>query len=73
MEVRGPIGGYFVWEPAFGGPLLLAAGGSGIVPLRAIPRYRGLNGSSVPVRLLYSVRRLEDAIYRDVAAGLALG
>jgi ferredoxin-NADP reductase len=50
-----------------------AAGGSGIVPLRAIPRYRGLNGSSVPVRLLYSVRRLEDAIYRDVAAGLAPG
>jgi ferredoxin-NADP reductase len=64
-EVRGPIGGYFVWEPAFGGPLLLAAGGSGIVPLRAILRYRDLIGSSVPVRLLYSVRRLEDVIYRD--------
>jgi ferredoxin-NADP reductase len=64
-EVRGPIGGYFVWEPAFGGPLLLAAGGSGIVPLRAILRYRNLIGSSVPVRLLYSVRRLEDVIYRD--------
>ncbi len=64
FEVRGPIGGYFVWEPAFGGPLLLLAGGSGIVPLRAILRYRGLIGSSVPVRLLYSSRRREDVIYR---------
>jgi ferredoxin-NADP reductase len=65
MEVRGPIGGYFVWEPAFGGPLLLVAGGSGIVPLRSILRYQGLIGSSVPVRLLYSVRRQQDVIYRD--------
>jgi ferredoxin-NADP reductase len=65
LEVRGPIGGYFVWEPAFGGPVLLLAGGSGIVPLRAILRYRDLLGSSVPARLLYSARRLEDVIYRD--------
>jgi ferredoxin-NADP reductase len=65
LEVRGPIGGYFVWEPAFGGPLLLLAGGSGIVPLRSILRYRGLIGSSVPVRLLYSSRRLADVIYRN--------
>jgi ferredoxin-NADP reductase len=65
FEVRGPIGGYFVWEPAFGGPLLLLAGGSGIVPLRSILRHRGLTGSSVPVRLLYSSRRLTDVIYRD--------
>ncbi len=64
LEVRGPIGGYFVWEPGFGGPLLLAAGGSGVVPLRAILRYRGLIGSSVPVRLLYSSRSWEDVIYR---------
>ena len=64
MEVRGPIGGYFVWEPAYGGPLLLAAGGSGIVPLRAILRYRGLTGSSVPVRLLYSSRTWSDVIYQ---------
>ena len=48
LEVRGPIGGYFVWEPTFGGPLLLLAGGSGVVPLRAMLRYRGLTGSSVP-------------------------
>jgi ferredoxin-NADP reductase len=65
MEVRGPIGGYFVWEPAMGGPLLLAAGGSGIVPLRAILRYRANLGSLVPVRLLYSSRSWPDVIYRD--------
>lgn len=64
IEVRGPVGGYFVWEPAFGGPLLLLAGGSGIVPLRSILRYRDLAGSPVPVRLLYSARRPQDVIYR---------
>jgi ferredoxin-NADP reductase len=64
LEVRGPIGGYFVWEPAVGGPLLLAAGGSGVVPLRAILRERSLAGSPVPVRLLYSSRSLQDVIYR---------
>ena len=63
FEVRGPIGGYFVWEPAFGGPLLLAAGGSGVVPLRAILRHRVRTGSQVPVRLLYSSRSWEDVIY----------
>jgi ferredoxin-NADP reductase len=65
IEMRGPIGGYFVWEPAMGGPLLLAAGGSGIVPLRAILRYRANLGSQVPVRLLYSSRSWPDVIYRD--------
>ena len=64
LEVRGPIGGYFVWEPGFGGPLLLAAGGSGVVPLRAMLRERSRSGSSVPVRLLYSSRSWEDVIYR---------
>jgi ferredoxin-NADP reductase len=64
IEVRGPIGGYFVWEPGFGGPLLLAAGGSGVVPLRAIVRERSRTGSSVPVKLLYSSRSWEDVIYR---------
>jgi ferredoxin-NADP reductase len=65
LEVRGPIGGYFVWEPGSGsgGPLLLAAGGSGVVPLRAIVREHSLAGSSVPVRLLYSSRSWEDVIY----------
>jgi len=64
LELRGPIGGYFVWGPDEGGPLLLVAGGSGIVPLRAMLRHRRLSGSNVPVRLLYSSRSLEDVIYR---------
>jgi ferredoxin-NADP reductase len=63
LEVRGPVGGYFVWEAESGGPLLLAAGGSGVVPLRAIVRHRSRAGSSVPVRLLYSSRSWEDVIY----------
>jgi ferredoxin-NADP reductase len=64
LELRGPIGGYFVWEPEDGGPLLLLAGGSGIVPLRSILRHRERAGSAVPVRLLYSSRTLDDVIYR---------
>jgi ferredoxin-NADP reductase len=65
LELRGPIGGYFVWEPGDGGPLLLLAGGSGIVPLRSILRHRERTGSTVPVRLLYSARTLDDLIYRS--------
>jgi ferredoxin-NADP reductase len=64
FELRGPVGGYFVWEPGYAGPLLLLAGGSGIVPLRSMLRYRSQAGSSVPARLLYSSRSLEDVIYR---------
>jgi ferredoxin-NADP reductase len=64
IEVRGPIGGYFVWAPDDGGPLFLAAGGSGVVPLRAIVRHRRRSGSDVPARLLYSSRAPEDVIYR---------
>jgi ferredoxin-NADP reductase len=64
IELRGPIGGYFVWDVGHGGPLLLVAGGSGVVPLRAILRHRRLSGSDVPVRLLYSSRTLGDVIYR---------
>jgi ferredoxin-NADP reductase len=64
IELRGPIGGYFVWEPADGGPLLLVAGGSGIVPLMAMLRERRASGSDVPARLLYSSRALADVIYR---------
>jgi len=66
IELRGPIGGYFVWEPALSGPapLLLLAGGSGVVPLRAMLRYRSRVGSSVPVRLLYSARSWSEVIYR---------
>jgi ferredoxin-NADP reductase len=68
LELRGPVGGYFVWEPADGGPLLLVAGGSGIVPLRAILRERERTGSDVPVRLLYSARTAAELIYRDELA-----
>jgi ferredoxin-NADP reductase len=65
LELRGPVGGYFVWEPGDGGPLLLLAGGSGVVPLRSILRHRQRTGSDVPVCLLYSSRTLPDVIYRD--------
>lgn len=64
IEVRGPIGGYFVWEAGMGGPLLLIAGGSGVVPLMAMIRHRQVAGSKVPARLLYSSRTPEDVIYR---------
>jgi ferredoxin-NADP reductase len=64
FEIRGPIGGYFVWRPDDGGPLFLAAGGSGVVPLRAILRHRRLTGTDVPTKLLYSARSLDDVIYR---------
>jgi ferredoxin-NADP reductase len=64
LELRGPIGGYFVWDEPDGGPLLLVAGGSGVVPLRAMVRHRQRSGSDTPVRLLYSSRTLEDVIYR---------
>jgi ferredoxin-NADP reductase len=65
LELRGPIGGYFVWEASMGGPLLLVGGGSGIVPLMAMLRHRAAVGSTVPTRLLYSSRSLEDVIYHD--------
>jgi ferredoxin-NADP reductase len=64
LELRGPIGGYFAWDPAAGGPLLLVAGGSGVCPLMAMLRARRDAGSHVPARLLYSSRSLEDVIYR---------
>jgi ferredoxin-NADP reductase len=71
LELRGPIGGYFLWEGSLGGPLLLIAGGSGIVPFRAMIRHRLATGSDVPVRLLYSSRTEQELIYRDelIAAG----
>jgi len=64
LEVRGPIGNWFTWGPHDGGPLLLIAGGSGVVPLRAILRHRDRSGSKIPARLLYSSRTLPDVIYR---------
>jgi ferredoxin-NADP reductase len=71
LEVRGPIGGYFVWEAAQGGPLLLVAGGSGVVPLMAMLRHRQRAGSTVPTRLLFSSRHFEEIIYRDELDRLA--
>jgi len=68
LELRGPIGGYFVWEESLGGPLLLVGGGSGVVPLRAVVRHHAATESSVPVRLLYSARALDDVIYHDELA-----
>jgi ferredoxin-NADP reductase len=79
LEFRGPIGGYFVWHAQLGGPLLLIAGGSGIVPLIAMIRHRAAVGSTVPVRLLYTLtrappagwtgyrRRIDTEMLRDVA------
>lgn len=65
LELRGPIGGYFVWDRPLGGPLMLIGGGSGIVPLRAMLRHRIAAAGAVPVRLLYSARTLSEVIYRD--------
>ena len=78
-RTRGPIGGYFVWDVALGGPLFLVAGGSGIVPLMAMLRHRAAAletadvraRHNVPVRLLYSSRRSDDVIYRGELARLA--
>ena len=73
LELRGPIGGYFVWEASLGGPLLLLGGGSGVVPLRAILRHHRAVGSPAPARLLYSARTLEEVLYRDELERLGAG
>jgi ferredoxin-NADP reductase len=65
IELRGPIGGYFVWEPSDGGPLMLVAGGSGVVPLMAMIRTRAAARDDTETRLLYSSRSEDDVIYRD--------
>lgn len=72
IQLRGPIGGHFVWSalaPRY--PLLLVGGGSGIVPLMCILRHRKLSGSAVPAALLYSVRTREDVIYHDELTAIA--
>ncbi len=71
IELRGPIGGYFVWDVPMGGPLLLIAGGSGIVPLMAMVRHRNAVKSTIPTRLLVSSRTYEDLIYREELDSLA--
>jgi ferredoxin-NADP reductase len=64
IEMRGPIGGYFVWTAAHGGPLMLIAAGSGVVPLASMLAYRAQSAPGLPTRLLYSVRTSEDVIFR---------
>jgi ferredoxin-NADP reductase len=71
LEFRGPIGGHFVWDNDFGGPLFLVAGGSGLVPLRSMLRHHDAIGSRVPVRVLCSARSLELLIYREELMKLA--
>ncbi|RPI94342.1 MAG: oxidoreductase [Chloroflexi bacterium] len=63
IEARGPIGGYFVWEAAMDEPLLLIAGGSGVVPLMSMIRHRAAAGAKNPASLLYSSRGFEEIIY----------
>jgi ferredoxin-NADP reductase len=65
FELRGPIGGYFVWHAGLEGPLVLMAGGSGLVPLMAMLRHRRAAGVATDARLLLSARTLEDALYRE--------
>jgi ferredoxin-NADP reductase len=71
FELRGPIGGYFVWEPGDERPLLLVAGGSGVVPLMSMARARAAAGGGPPTTLLYSSRTLDDVIYREELDQLA--
>jgi ferredoxin-NADP reductase len=70
FEIRGPVGGHFTWRVRDGGPLLLVAGGSGLVPLMAMLRHRAAQGSDVDARLLLSARSLEDVFYRDELSAL---
>jgi ferredoxin-NADP reductase len=75
FELRGPIGGHFVWDVSLGGPLVLIAGGSGVVPLMAMLRHRAhapeARRAAVPAILLYSTRTWNDVIYREELARLA--
>jgi ferredoxin-NADP reductase len=71
LELRGPIGGYFVWDVAQGGPLLLVAGGSGVAPLAAMLRHRAAAKSGVPATLLYSSRSYDEILFRDELDRLA--
>jgi ferredoxin-NADP reductase len=71
FEIRGPIGGHFTWSVAEGGPVLLVAGGSGLVPLMAMLRHRAARGSDVEVNVLVSARSPEEALYREEIETLA--
>ncbi|MGX8010681.1 ferredoxin reductase [Mesorhizobium sp. ORM8.1] len=65
IEVRGPLGGHFIWETDDGGPILLVGGGSGVVPLMAMLRHRTLQKSAAPIALVFSARIWDEVIFRD--------
>jgi ferredoxin-NADP reductase len=71
LELRGPIGGYFVWTATDASPVLLIAGGSGVVPFRSMLRHHAAAGSKAPVRILYSARSVGDIIYREELSQLS--
>jgi ferredoxin-NADP reductase len=71
IEIRGPIGGYFVWDSALGSPVQLIGGGSGVVPLMAMLRARVTTGSDVPFRFLSSARSHEDLLFQNELDGIA--
>jgi ferredoxin-NADP reductase len=73
LELRGPIGGYFVWEAGMGGRLLLIAGGSGVVPLMAMLRHRSASNTKEPTKLINSSRSWEDIIFREELEQLVAG
>lgn len=70
IELRGPLGGHFVWEVSDGGPILLVGGGSGVVPLMAMVRHRALQKSAAPVALVFSARVWDEVVFRDELIGL---
>jgi ferredoxin-NADP reductase len=71
LELRGPVGGYFVWERSLGGPLLMIAGGSGVVPFRSMVRHWAAGERTTVPRLIYSSRSLPDVIYQTELTQLA--
>jgi ferredoxin-NADP reductase len=73
FELRGPIGGWFVWDGDDTVPVLLVGGGSGVVPLMAMMRHHARIGSTAAMQLVYSARTLDDVIYRDELTALAAG
>ncbi|UCI07824.1 FAD-binding oxidoreductase [Mesorhizobium sp. B1-1-8] len=70
IELRGPLGGHFIWSDSDGGPLLLVGGGSGVVPLMAMVRHRALRKSAAPIALVFSARVWDEVIFRDELIGL---
>lgn len=71
VEVRGPLGGHFTWKPQDGGPVMLIAGGSGLVPLMSMVRAWKSESSKVPVALLLAARRIEEALYLEELKGIS--